>query len=283
MRTSKLRRCLLTALVFAVASLAVACGDDDGDNGDAGAGVETTGSATTGGAAAAEFETITAGTLTVCTDAPYEPFEFEDESGEFTGFDMELLRAMTTNWGLELSVTVVPFDGIWLLPTAGDCDLVASAMTITPERAENALFSDPYFDADQSLLVRAEDAETFATLADLEGGTIGVQTGTTGEAYATENAPEGAEIVSFDEAAAIFPALESGDVDAILQDFPVNAFRSTQDELFVVTERFPTGEQYGFATSPENTALIDAVNAQLAQARDDGTYDQIFAEWFGTT
>jgi len=295
MRTTKSTLGALVALVFAVASLAVACGDDDSDD----AGADTTESATTGGAttapattggattagggAAAEFATISDGALTVCTDAPYEPFEFEDESGEWTGFDMELLRAMTTNWGLELSVTVVPFDGIWLLPEAGECDLVASAMTITPDRAENALFSDPYFDADQSLLVRATDAETFATLADLEGGTIGVQTGTTGEAYANENAPEGAEIVSFDEAAAIFPALESGDVDAILQDFPVNGFRSTQDELFVVTERFPTGEQYGFASSLDNTDLIDAVNAQFTQLRDDGTYDQIFAEWFGTT
>jgi polar amino acid transport system substrate-binding protein len=308
MRTSKLRLAALLALLLALVCLAASCGDDDDDGdgtettgaettgtettgtettgtettGTETTGADTTGGATTGGEAAADFETIAGGTLTVCTDAPYEPFEFEDESGEWTGFDMELLRAMTTNWGLELSVTVVPFDGIWLLPAAGECDLVASAMTITEERTENALFSEPYFDADQSLLVRVEDEETFATLADLAGASIAVQTGTTGEAYAQENAPDDAEIVSFDEAAAMFTALEAGDVDAILQDFPVNGFRSTQDDQVVVTERFPTGEQYGFAASLDNTALIDAVNAQLAQMREDGTFDQIFADWFGT-
>lgn len=154
-------------------------------------------------------------------------------------------------------------------------------MTITPERQQSALFSDPYFDADQSLLVRESDKDKFATLDDLAGANIGVQTGTTGEIYAEENAPEGSTLVSFDEPAAMFLALDAGDIDAILQDLPVNGFRQTQDDSLVVTETFPTGEEYGFAVDPDNAGLIEAINAELAELRDDGEYDEIFEKWFG--
>lgn len=248
------------AFVALLSVALVACGDDD-DNG-------------------ADYSLVEAGKLTVCTDAPYPPFEFE-EDGEFTGFDMDLLREIAEHEGLELAVKVVPFDGIWLLPAAGECDLVGSAMTITEERAAQALFSDPYFDADQSLLVRAEDADKFPDLESLAGERIGVQTGTTGEQYAMENTPEGATIVSFDEPASMFLALESGDVAALLQDLPVNGYRQVQDPTMVVTQTFPTGEQYGFGASLDNDALIAAVNEQLEHLRDDGTYDEIFAKWFG--
>ena len=164
------------------------------------------------------YSLISDGELTVCTDAPYEPFEFQDEDGTWTGFDMDIMRVLAGNMDVKLTVKVVPFDGIWLLPAAGECDVVASAMTITEERAASTLFTDPYFDADQSLLVRTTDAEKYSTLASLSDSRIAVQTGTTGEMYAEENKPSGATLVSFDEPAAMFLALQSGEVDAILQD-----------------------------------------------------------------
>ena len=247
--------------LIAVAVLVAACGDDDDD--------------------AASFSLVSDGTLTVCTDAPYEPFEFEAADGTFTGFDMDLLRTIAGGLDLELGVAVVPCDGIWLLPAAGECDLVGSAMTITEERQQAALFSDPYFDADQSLLVRASDSDQFATLASLAGANIGVQTGTTGEIYAQDNSPPDATLVSFDEPASMFLALESGDIDAILQDLPVNGFRQTQDDSMVVTETFPTDEQYGFAVDLDNADLIEAVNEELARLRSSGDYDEIFEKWFG--
>jgi polar amino acid transport system substrate-binding protein len=250
---------------------AAACGDDD-DSGD-----ETGGSE---GDAPAEEER---GTLAVCSDTPYEPFEFEDpDTGEQTGFDIEIIREVADRMGDDIEVTDQPFEGIWLAPQAGTCDIVASAMTINPERAENALFSDPYFDAEQSLLVLAEDEETFASLEDLAGETIGVQSGTTGESYANENKPDGATIRGFDDSSAMFLAIESGEVSALLQDLPVNGYRASQDDSLVVVETYPTDEQYGFAAALDNTELIDQVNEQLAAMRDDGTYDEIYEEWFGT-
>ena len=226
---------------------------------------------------------IKEGAITVCTDAPYEPFEFQDETTkEWTGFDMDLMKAIATNiGGLSLEVTVQPFDGIWLAPKAKTCDLVASAMTITEERAANALFSEPYFDADQSLLVRTEDKATLVDLASLAGKTIAVQTGTTGETYAKENAKD-STLKSFDEPAAMFLALEGKQVDAILQDLPVNGARQVKEPTkFALTATFATGEQYGFALAQDNTTLAAAVNSGLAAAKDSGEYDTIFAKYFG--
>lgn len=269
----RLRRVLLLCATVVLLVVAVACGSDD-KSADA---VGTTG--TSGATAAVALDTVSEGKLTACTDAPYPPFEYE-EGGEFTGFDMEMLREVGKRLGLELAVTVQPFDGIWLAPASGKCDIVASAMTITPERQRAALFSDPYFDANQSLLVRAEDADTYTDLATLTGKAIGVQSGTTGAKYARDNLPEGAEVREFDEPAALFPALASGQIDAILQDFPVNLDRATKDDSFAVTAEIDTGESYGFAVGRDDTELKQAVDAQLAAMRKDGTYDDIYDRFF---
>lgn len=225
---------------------------------------------------------VAEGKLTVCSEVPYEPFEFEDPSGPagYSGFDIELMDAIAKEMGLELAVANTPFDGIWLQPAAGACDVVASAMTITEDRAANALFSDPYFNADQSLLVTS--ANEGLKLADTSGKKIGVQVGTTGELYANENKPDGAEVVSFDEGAALFLALESGSVDAILQDLPVNGYRAVKDPKFAVTETYSTAEQYGFGMALDNTDLATQINAALKMLRDNGTYGDIHEKYFNT-
>ena len=273
-------RTLTTRLVatLAVGALALAaCGDDD--DSEAGDSADTT--EADGGQAAADVELVNEGTLTVCSDTPYEPFEFEGPDGEQTGYDMDILRAIAENNDLSMEVIDLPFDGILGSLAAGDCDVVGSAVTITDERAEQVDFSDPYFDADQSLLVRAEDEETYATLEDLASQTIGVQSGTTGEAYANENTPTGATIQSFEDADGLFGAIAAGQIEAILQDFPVNAYRATQDDSLVVTETFPTGEQYGFAVEKGNEGVLTLINDGLAELRDSGEFDEIFLQYFG--
>ena len=219
------------------------------------------------------------GDLTVCSDTPYEPFEMKEEDGTDTGFDMELARAIGARADLDLAVIDLPFDGILGSLAAGDCDVVASAVTITEERAEQVDFTDPYFDAEQSLLIKA-DNEEIASIDDLAGKTVGVQSGTTGEAYANENA-EGATVTSFEDSDGLFAALESDTIDAILQDLPVNGYRSTQDPSVEVVETYPTEEQYGFAVEKGDTALLEFLNEGFQALRDDGTYDELFATYFG--
>lgn len=281
MRSNRLR---LAAVLAAGGLLAAGC-SDDGGTADGPTTTSAGDSTSTTAADAPDLSLVADGKLTVCSDIPYTPFEFEDEDGDgYTGFDVAIVDGIAERLDLETEYRVTPFDGILGSLAAGDCDLVASAMSITAERAEQVDFSAPYFDAKQSILVRAEDADTYATLEDLAGKRIGVQSGTTGETYAQENTPEGAELVGYETGDEMFPALISEDIDAVLQDFPVNGYRAQQDESFVVTATFEGAEkdQYGFAVTKENDALLEAIDEQLAALREDGTYDEIFETWFGT-
>ncbi|MDJ0663409.1 MAG: transporter substrate-binding domain-containing protein [Acidimicrobiia bacterium] len=249
----------LSALALALALIAAACGGD-GDTG--------------------EFDLVAADKLTVCSEIPYEPFEFEVD-GQYTGFDYDVMQAIADELDLEMEFVSTGFTAITSgsAMAANQCDIAASAITITPEREEAIDFTSPYFDADQSLLVKGDSGLT--SLSDFAGRNLGVQSGTTGEAYAQDNNP-GAEIVSFENGGELFIALEAGSIEGILQDLPVNGYRSTQDATVTVVETFTTGEQYGFAVREEGKeALWEAVNDAIATIKDNGTYDDIFARWFG--
>lgn len=233
------------------------------------------------GDAAVPAALVRDGALTVCTDLPYAPFEIEAPDGLHTGFDLDLLREVAFDRELELVVLDRPFDGLLEDVERGRCDVAAAAITITRERDQQVDFTQPYFDADQSLLVRTGDGGRFATLASLAGERIGVQAGTTGRSYAADHLPPGAEIVELEDAPALFGAVLAGEVAAVLQDYPVNAYRATQDDRFVVTETFPTGERYGFAVPSGATETLALVDGGLDQLRDDGRFDEIFARYFG--
>jgi polar amino acid transport system substrate-binding protein len=264
----------LLAVVGASALLLAACGDDDTSSDD------TTTTAAGSETVEAPAGLVADGAITVCSDTPYEPFEMKDDDDNDTGFDMDLVAAIGERADLELAVIDLPFDGILASLAAGQCDVVASAVTITDERAEQVDFTDSYFDAEQSLLIKT-DNEEITGIADLDGKTVGVQTGTTGEAYANENAT-GATITSFEDSDGLFAALESGTIDAILQDLPVNGYRSTQDPSVTVVETYSTDEQYGFAVEKGNAELLAFLNDGLEALHDDGTYDELYDTYFGS-
>ncbi|WP_281966054.1 transporter substrate-binding domain-containing protein [Serinicoccus marinus] len=261
-----------SALAFSLA----ACGSEDGGSGGEGGGDAS------GDAAAADLDLIADGTLTVCSDVPYEPFEMEDSSTEsgYSGFDIDLVQAIADGLELELAVRDSSFDALQsgLALNSGDCDLAASAMTITEDRQENLAFSEGYYDSQQSLLV-PNDSD-IAAIGDLAGRTVGVQQGTTGETYTNENAPE-ATITAFPSDAEMFQALQAGQVDALLQDLPVNV-EHTRDGDYQIVEEYSTDETYGFAMQKDNTALVDAVNEQLSALRDSGDYQTIYDTYFST-
>ncbi|MEA2001428.1 MAG: transporter substrate-binding domain-containing protein [Actinomycetota bacterium] len=248
------------AVVMAVALIASACGGDD----------EVSGS---------DLTLVSSGTLTLCTDSPYPPMEFEVD-GEFTGFDIELMRAIAGELGLDLVVINSGFDPITsgLAMEAGDCDIAAASITINDEREENIDFSDPYFTADQSLLVSL--AAGVSDLAGFAGRNLGVQTGTTGEAYANEQAPD-ANVISFENPGDLFTALAAGEIDGVLQDIVPNAEQALNDDTVDLVQTFETDEEYGFATKEEGAEdVLKAVNDALKILQDNGTYDKIYEDWF---
>jgi polar amino acid transport system substrate-binding protein len=266
------RSSIALASTLALATVLTACGSDDGGDsaGDSGSGDES------------GLTTISSGTLTVCSDVPYPPFEDFDETSEsgFKGFDIDIVQAIADGLELELAVKDSSFDALQSgqALNAAQCDIAASAMTITEERKAALDFSDGYYDSQQSLLV-AEGSD-IASIDDLDGVKVGVQQGTTGKAYAEENA-SGADIVSFPSDAEMFQAIKAGQVEALLQDLPVNINHQEQGG-FSVVETYSTDESYGLAMKKGNTELVDAVNEQLSEMRDDGTYDEIYNTYFAT-
>ena len=226
-------------------------------------------------------QVIEEGALTVCSDMPYEPFESVVD-GEPVGFDIDLVREVAEELDLSLEIKDTDFDAI----QSGDalnsdqCDLAISAMTITGERARVLDFSSPYFDASQALVVAKGSG--IDSLDDLAGQWIGVQGGTTGELYVTDNAPASADVMPLKDAAAMEEALSTRAVDAAVYDNTVVGDVVANNPDLEVSAEFDTGEQYGMAVKKNgNVDLLRSVNKVLATLEENGRYDEIYATWFG--
>jgi polar amino acid transport system substrate-binding protein len=265
---------LTTMLVAVGLTLGLtACGDDD----DSGGAADTAAST----AAAADLGLLESGKLQVASDIPYAPFEFtEPGSTEAIGFDVDLVKAIAATPGIgitDVEFIKQPFDTIILSVSQGRFDMSASSFSITPERAKQIDFSDPYFTANQSILVK--QGSDIRTLDDLKGKRIGAQRGTTGADLAAT--VQGAEVSRYELIDDAFNALAADRVDAVVNDFAVSAYAATKRDDFEVAAQVPTNEGYGLVFSKENPALRDAFNAGLAEIKANGTYDKIYQTWFG--
>ena len=220
------------------------------------------------------------GALTVCTDLPFAPFAFVRD-GEPTGFDVEVVQEVADDLGVDLDLRDTSFDDIVTADPLndGECDVAVSAVTITGARARILDFSSPYFDAHQTLVTPRGSRVT--RLEDLAGRRIGVQTGSSGEAYLYDYAPARADVVAFETSSGVQSLLRSGNLDAAVLDNSVAAGFVSANRAFKLTEDFDTVEQYGMAVRKDgNIALLRAINDTLAAMREDGRYEQIHAAYF---
>ena len=255
--------------------LAAACGEE------APTPEEPGGTTATTGTEEPQFETLEEGVLSVGSCLDYRPFEFV-KNGEETGFDVELSEEIAKRLGLEVEWVRANFDTIFTAVAGGQFDMVAAASTITEERQQTVDFSDPYFNARQSLTVNTNETPDIKSTDDLgEGDTVGVQKGTTGKAWAEENLrPNGVEIKTFEGAPQAFTDLEGGAIQAVVNDEGSSIAEVEQRSGLEVVEAIDTDEHYGFAFSKDNPELTEAVNGALAEIIEDGTYEQIFKKWF---
>ncbi len=270
----KLLTARLCAVLVAAGLVLAGCGSsEDGE----------TGGAEHGAGQHAGLTTIKEGTLTVCSDIPYAPFEFE-EGGQLKGIDIDLVKAIAGKLDLEADFRDTDFDGIFAALAAGNCDMIASSVSITEERKKENNFSDGYFQINQSLLVRKEDASSYTDFASLKGRTIGVQSETTGAEFATEQAATaGVEVKEFTGADELFTALKAKQIDGVVQDFPINSYNAETAGDTVVSRVFTETEkeEYGFVIPKKSTALLEAVNGALGELRTDGTYDKVLKQYLG--
>jgi ABC-type amino acid transport substrate-binding protein len=255
------------AAVLAIAAVAVGagCGGDD-DNGG-----ETT-------AAEGQLNTIESGKLIVGSDIPYAPFE-QGREGNYEGLDIDLVNEIGKRLGLTVEVQDTSFDTIFRDLAQGKFDMVASSTTITPEREKTVSFSDPYYLADQSLMVKK--GSDITTVDDVAGKTVGAQKGTTGADFA-EDQTDASSVRTYGEIGDAFNALEAGQIEAVINDCPISKYAERAHPNLVVIQVLTTGENYGFPFQKDATDLREAVNGALADMTDDGTYDSIVEKWVGT-
>ena len=277
---------LLVALAALMLIVGAACGEDEGVQ-------EADTEEDSGGGE--DFTLATEGHLTVGSDIPYPPFEFEDEAGTLTGFDVELVRAVAEKLGLENTDDdwiSTNFDTIFLQLQKGTrFDIVVAAVTAyapegspasetVAERTKLVDFTLAYYPSLQSLTVdTSKNPDITGVDALPDGARVAIQTATTGAFYAQENLT-GAELVEFPKAPSMYQALQAGQVDAVFNDLPVSIEAIKGKANLEVVEQVETGEEYGIAVNKDNVALKEAIDTALQELYDDGTYAEIFKKYF---
>lgn len=220
-------------------------------------------------------------TLIVGTDTNYVPFEFLDqETGEYIGFDIDLIDAIAEEVGFDYELKPMDFSGIIPALQTNNLDIAIAGIAINPTREETIDFSDPYYDAGTAILVR-EDEENIQTIEDLAGKVVATKQGTSSYEYVIEM-DEIKEVVPFPNIDQAYMELEKGTADAVVFDLPSVLYyinTSGQGKAKVLDDLLE-GQTFGIAF-PKGSPLKNEVNMALATLKEDGTYDAIHEKWFG--
>ena len=221
---------------------------------------------------AAELTTVTAGKLTMSTNAAFPPYEMTADDGSFEGIDIDVAAAIADKLGLELQVDDMDFDAALLAAQNGKSDMVMAGVTVTDERQKVMDFSDTYAEGIQSVIV-PEDSD-IASVDDLAGKAIGTQRGTTGYIYCTDDFGEDS-VVAYDNGLTAVQALNNGQVDAVVIDnAPAKEFVAANTGLKILDTAYAQ-EDYAIGVAKGNTALLDAINGALEELQADGTLQSI--------
>lgn len=228
-----------------------------------------------------KLTTKEAALLTVGSDIPYEPFEFEGADGKYTGFDVDLVEEIAKRLGLKVKWVDTDFLTIFTQLASGNFDVVASATGINEERKKQVSFTIPYFLSKQGFAVNKDKTPNISSIKDLKSGdTVAVQEGTTLKTWAEDNlAQKGIQIRAFAEAPDLYAALEAGTVTGLLFDEGSVAAEVAKRPALKVAEVVDTGERFGFAVNPANKELLKRMNDALRKIIADGTYSKIFAKY----
>jgi polar amino acid transport system substrate-binding protein len=217
------------------------------------------------------------GKLVVGMSADYKPFEYHDKGDNIVGFDVDVLKEVSKKLNLKLELKDTAWDGIIPGLQAKKYDLIMSAMTITEERKKAVDFSESYFNAGQIIAV-LDGNNNIKSVEDLKGKKVGVQLGTTADLEASEM--EGVEVKRYEKIPQAFIELNNGRVDAVAADLPVVAkYTLEHSGVKIVGEPFTT-ENFGIAMRKGDTELLEKINTAVAELKQDGTYDEIYAKWF---
>ena len=232
-------------------------------------------------------ENTEGGTLVMGTNAQFPPYEFRDENNEVAGIDADIAAAIADKLGMELEITDMAFDSLIPALQSGTIDIILAGMTADPERAESVDFTDSYATGVQVIIV-PEDSDIAPTeqedgtmAVDLTGKLIGVQAGTTGDMYCTDD--YGQESVrQYDNGALAVSALANGQIDCVVIDNePAKNYVAANTGLKILDTEYIT-ENYAAAIAKDNTELYEQVNAAIQELKADGTIDEIIGKYITT-
>lgn len=219
------------------------------------------------------FTTVEEGKLHMSTNAAFPPYEMTTDDGGFEGIDVEVAQAIADKLGLELVVDDMGFDAALTAAQVGQSDIVMAGVTVTEERLELMDFSDSYATGIQVVIVK--EGSPIATIDDLANAQmIGTQKATTGSIYCSDD--YGVDhVTEFDTGALAVMALVNGQVDAVVIDNePAKSFVAANDGLVILDTEYAV-EDYAIGTAKGNTALLEAINAAMAELKADGTFQEI--------
>ena len=224
--------------------------------------------------------------LVLGTSADYAPFEFmyADENGDmqYAGIDVSSAQYIADEMGKELKVENMAFEYLLTSLAKGDYDMVMAAMEATPERLESADFSDPYYtDMPPMILVKADSADQYQTLADFAGKSVGAQAATTKEDI-VKDSMEGASLVSLSLVTDLVNELAYGKVDAIVLDGAVaQEYAESNSDLVIAaaSDELGTAEPYCVAVAKgDPKGLLPAINAAIAKMQAENKMEAFIAD-----
>ncbi|KMQ76324.1 transporter substrate-binding domain-containing protein [Marinobacter subterrani] len=219
--------------------------------------------------------------LRIAFDVPYEPFEYKADNGELTGFEVELAEAMCKEMKANCEFVIQAWDGMIPGLLARKFDLIMSSMSITDERAERVLFSEPYYNTPGGWFARDGFSTDVTDMDAMKGKVVGVQRGTTMDTYVTENMGGIVTIKRYTTADDMVLDLEGERLDVVFVDYPVGEQTILTKEGFQeVGEQVKLGQGVGVAMRKRDTDLAKDVNAALATLKENGTYDEIMKKYF---
>lgn len=233
-----------------------------------------------------KFEQIkSSGKLIVGTSADYPPYDFHaivDGEDKIVGFDMDFAKAIADEWGVELEIQDMDFAAVLAGVQTGMIDLGIAGINPDPERALAMDFSDIYFESSYCILVREEDKDDYKSEADLNGKSIGVQTGTVQEGMVAENIEAG-NVVSLGKVTDLVMQLQSKMIDVIVVEVPVaDSYAKNNDGIVAVPEvdfsDFGIEGGSVVVTEKGQPELIAAINEVIAKLKDEGKFEQWYAE-----
>ena len=209
------------------------------------------------------------------------PFEFKAESGNFEGFEVDIVTEAAKRAGMTVNVEGYDFQPLFAATSSKRIDVAISSITITPERLGSQSFTQPYYDSDMGVAATVDGA--VKGLADLKGKIVGVLSGSTGDKWSKENQEKYgfSEVKGYNTQQDVLLDLTAGRVDGVVSDVPGMEYAFTKMQGLAVVERIKTGEQYGLMMTKDHP-LLGKINDALTEMKKDGTTQAIHKKWFGT-